>query len=201
MKIAVTGGYGSGKSSVTRLLSGYLGCTPVDTDQICRDLLQPGEKGTIGLEKEFGNRFLTGAGTVDRKLLREATFAEKEVKEKLEAILHPLVRESVAGLDKNRKNTSIFSVVEVPLLYEVGWHEDFDVAVLVRVGEETSIERTMERDSIHREEAVRIIALQLPMTCKEGLADYIIDNGSTFVSTAQQVGWLTNLLKKKYCIQ
>lgn len=195
MNIAVTGCYGSGKSSVSRLLAGNLGATLIDTDLICRELLEPEEDGYLGLIKEFGPRFIAPDGHIDRSLLRDATFSEIKVKEKLEAILHPLVRDRVRLLGNDTTCNSSFCVTEVPLLFEVGWQDDFDITVLVRVDRTTSIARTVIRDGIEKDEAKRIMGLQLPMTCKEPLVDYIIDNGSTFVSTAQQTAWLATSLK------
>lgn len=201
MKIAVTGGYGSGKSSVTRLLVDYLGAELADTDRICRELMEEGEAGYRQLKDIFGSRFILDTGNVDRQALRDATFNDTSVKEQLEGILHPLVRRRVDLAGKDAVERCSFLIVEVPLLYEVGWQDDFDLAVLVRVAGETSVTRAVRRDSIEKEEAERILQLQLPMTCKEPLADYIIDNGGTFVSTAQQTAWLANLLKSKHCIQ
>lgn len=199
MNIAITGGYGSGKSSVSRLIADYLGATLTDTDLICKELLEPDEDGYLALIEEFGSRFITPNGLVDRSLLRDATFSDTTVKEKLEAILHPLVRDRVRGQGDDSLGSSDIFVTEVPLLFEVGWQDDFDVSVLVRVDKDTSVARTVSRDGIEKEEALRIIGLQLPMTCKEPLSDYIIDNGSTFVSTAQQTAWLATLLKKEIC--
>ena len=194
MRIAVTGCYGSGKSSVSRLLSSYLGACLCNTDFICRELMEPGEEGFVGLQKEFGERFITRDGQLDRLLLREVVLTDTVVKTQLEAIVHPLVRKSVGELAEQSAGLNLFLVVEVPLLFEVGWQEDFDVTVLVRVANETCVNRVIARDEIDREEAQRIINQQLPMSCKEPLADYIIDNGSTFVSTAQQTAWLATLL-------
>ncbi|BHH83867.1 dephospho-CoA kinase [Desulforhopalus sp. 52FAK] len=199
MKIAITGCYGSGKSSVSRLLADYLGATLVNTDLICKELLEPDEDGYMGLIREFGSRFISPGGQINRSLLREATFSDNTVKEKLEGILHPLVRERVRLLGKASLGSSSIFVTEVPLLFEVGWQDDFDIVVLVRVDTQTSIARTVNRDGIEKEEAKRIIDLQLSMACKEPLVDYIIDNGSTFVSTAQQTAWLATSLKNEMC--
>lgn len=194
VKIAVTGSYGSGKSCVSRILSSCLGGTLCNTDSLCRELMEPGQQGFVGLQKEFGGRFISKDGQLDRLLLREAAFTDTAIKTGLESILHPLVRNSVGELAEESDGCSLFLVVEVPLLFEVGWQEDFDVTVLVRVDKATSVQRAVTRDCIDKEEAIRIIDLQLPIACKEPLSDYIIDNGSTFVSTAQQTAWLATLL-------
>ena len=196
MNIAVTGGYGSGKSCVSRLLASYLDATLRSSDVLCRELLEPGQEGFIQQQKLFGDTFIGTDGTIDRARLRNATFTDTAVKDTLEKILHPLVRDRVCKLAQECAEENSNLVVEVPLLFEVGWQEDFDASVLVRVDSRTSAERAVKRDRIVLEEALRIIRLQLPMSCKEPLADYIIDNSCTFVSTAQQTAWLATLLDK-----
>ncbi|MFT5726426.1 MAG: dephospho-CoA kinase [Desulforhopalus sp.] len=197
MNIGITGGYGSGKSSVSRLLAKYLQAERTDADVICRTLLEPGQVGTRQLQTVFGIRFFCDDGSIDRNLLRQETFNIPEVKEKLENILHPLVRSSIADQAEACRVQNSYIVVEVPLLFEVGWQDDFDVTVLVRVPPEIAISRSVKRDNIDEEEAKRIIGLQLPMSYKESRVDYIIDNSDTFVSTAQQTAWLSNILCKK----
>ncbi|MFT5698870.1 MAG: dephospho-CoA kinase [Desulforhopalus sp.] len=197
MNIAITGGYGSGKSCVSRLLTSYLSATFTNTDLLCRILLEPDEDGFIQLQKVFGDKFISCSGTLDRALLRHAAFTDSTVKEQLEKILHPLVRDRVRDQIIVCKEQDRFLVVEVPLLFEVGWQDDFDITVLVRVDSQTSIQRAVKRDAIEIEEAERIIGMQLPMSCKEPLVDYIIDNNDTFTSTVQQTAWLATLLCNK----
>lgn len=196
MNIAVTGGYGSGKSCVSRLLACYLDATLRSSDDLCREFLEPGQPGFIQLHKIYGDIFIGADGTIDRALLRQATFTDAAIKKTLEKILHPLVRSRVCKLARDCIKEQSNLVVEVPLLFEVGWQEDFDASVLVRVDSLTSAERAAKRDNIAVEEAMRIIGLQLPMSCKVPLADYIIDNSCTFGSTAQQAAWLATLLGK-----
>jgi len=194
VNIGITGGYGSGKSSVSRLLAMYLQAELTDADVLCRTLLEPGQDGTRQLQIEFADRFSLGDGSINRNLLRQETFKDPEVKEKLEKILHPLVRKTIAEQAHVCRVQHSYLVVEVPLLFEVGWQDDFDVTVLVRVPPEIAMVRSVKRDKITEEEARRIIGLQLPMSYKEPRVDYIIDNSDTFVSTAQQTAWLANVL-------
>ena len=195
MNIAVTGGYGSGKSSVSRLLAKDLNGQLVNTDELCRFLLEPGREGLLCLVKTFGKRFLTTDGGLDRGLLRQVVFRDSEVKTKLEDILHPLVRGEVKRNAEVCQKAGVHLVVEVPLLFEVSWQDDFDISVLVRIDNKTSAERAAKRDNITVADAERIIALQMPMTQKELLADHIIDNSGTFASTAQQVARLATLMR------
>jgi dephospho-CoA kinase len=197
LNIGVTGGYGSGKSSVSRLLACYLNARLVNTDDLCRKLLEPGQKGYLQLQKIFGNRFFSVDGVLDRSLLRQTTFGDIEVKEKLEYILHPLVREELVRNVVSCQEGGVHLVVEVPLLFEVGWQADFDISVLVRIDNTTSVQRAVKRDKITAVEAERVIALQMPMVQKEALADHIIDNSGTFASTAQQAAWFANMLEQQ----
>ena len=197
MNIAVTGGYGSGKSCVSRLLAKYLNGQLVNTDELCRVLLEPGREGLLSLLRTFDKRFLTTDGGLDRGLLRQAAFEDTEVKTKLEDILHPLVRGEVKRSVEVCQKAGVHLVVEVPLLFDVSWQDDFDISVLVRIDNKTSVERAVRRDNITVAEAERIIALQMPMSQKELLADRIIDNSGTFASTAQQVAWLATLLRRQ----
>ena len=197
MIIGITGGYGSGKSSVSRLLAKYLNAELIDADVLCRTLLEPDQEGTRQLREVFGDKFFSQDGSIDRNLLRQETFKNSAVKEELEKILHPLVQSTIADQGRLSSAQHSFLVVEVPLLFEVGWQDDFDITVLVRVDPDTAIIRSVKRDNISEEEAKRIIGLQLPMSYKEPRVDYIVDNSDTFVSTAQQTAWLSNLFCKK----
>lgn len=196
MNIGLTGGYGSGKSSVSRLLATYLDAELIDADVLCRTLLEPDQEGTRLFRKVFGDTFFSQDGSIDRNFLRQETFNNPAVKEELENILHPLVRSTIGDKARLSRTQHSFLVVEVPLLFEVGWDDDFDITVLVRVPPDIAITRSVKRDNISAEEATRIIGLQLPMSYKEPRVDYIIDNSDTFVSTAQQTAWLSNLLWK-----
>lgn len=198
MNIGLTGGYGSGKSSVSRLLAKYLDAELIDADVLCRTLLEPDQEGTRQLREVFGDKFFFQDGSVDRNILRQETFNNPAVKEELENILHPLVRSTIEEKARFSRMQHSFLVVEVPLLFEVGWNDDYDVTVLVRVAPDIAITRSVKRDNISIEEAARIIGLQLPMSYKEPRVDYIIDNSDTFVSTAQQTAWLSNLLCKTW---
>lgn len=189
MNIGVTGGYGSGKSSISRVLAGYLGADLLNSDEICRQLLLPGGAAFCELEEIFGKRFICADGELDRDGLRQAAFSDSSVKKGLEGILHPLVRQHVAETASSCLKGEKHLVVEVPLLFEVGWQDDFNTTLLVRCSHATAVKRSVLRDNIQKEEAERVIALQMAMAEKERLAHCIVDNDGTFVSSVQQVAW------------
>ncbi len=195
MNIAVTGGLGSGKSTASRILAAAMSAEHIDTDQLCRQQMNPGNPGFESFLQVFGNSYLLADGSLNRLLLRQAVFAERGVKKELEKILHPLVRKQVVEYYKHCCASGKSLVVEVPLLFEVGWQRDFDVCVVVYVPEELCFSRVSVRDGITAEEIQRVCAAQLPISEKLKSADFVIDNRGTFVSMVQQVAWLGKRLQ------
>jgi dephospho-CoA kinase len=191
MKIAVTGGLGSGKSTVSKILASYLQCELLDTDQLCRQQLQPGHEGLARLKECFGNRFLCSDGTLDRQKLRIVTFENLKVKSQLEDILHPIVREIVAARFREKELRGEYLVVEVPLLYEVQWQNDFDECVVVYAPESIVYERVALRSGLRFFEIRSILDVQMPIEEKRKYTRFIIDNSGTFVSTMLQTANLS----------
>ncbi|MDK9708616.1 MAG: dephospho-CoA kinase [Desulforhopalus sp.] len=198
MNIAVTGGLGSGKSTAGRILAVAMAAEHIDTDELCRQQMQPGNPGFERFLQVFGTRYLNVDGTLNRMLLRQAVFSDSGVKEQLEAILHPLVRKQVADRYTHCREVERDLVVEVPLLFEVGWQHDFAVWVVVYVPEVLCVQRVSLRDGMTVDEIYRVFATQLPLAEKLAAAHFVIDNGGTFVSTVQQIAWLgKKLIAKK----
>ncbi len=194
MKIAVTGGMGSGKSTVSRILANYLDADLINSDELCREQLSQGTEAMAQLEQLFGNRFISADGSLDRIALRQSVFNDQSVKESLESILHPIVRKQVMDLCESQSIAHKSIVVEVPLLFEVGWQNDFDCSVVVRVNEQISVVRVVARDRSSEVDVKRVIGTQMPIGEKVSLADYTIDNSGTLASTMQQIGWLSRQL-------
>jgi len=190
MKIAVTGGLGSGKSTVSKMLASFLECELIDTDELCRSQLQPGCRGLERLKEFFGCRFLHPDGTLNRQLLREATFQNHKVKSQLETILHPVVREIVNDRWNKRPVGSEHLIVEVPLLYEVQWQNDFDQCVVVYVPEHLVYLRVKRRSGLDSEEIRLILNAQMPIEEKLAFTPLIVDNSNTLVSTFLQTVYL-----------
>ena len=195
MNIAVTGCFGGGKSTVSRLLASALDAPCLDTDRICRRLLQPGEVGYAAFAERFGGRFLAADGAIDRLALRQAVFSDAQIKSALEGILHPLVQNEVAAASLASRQAGRFLVVEVPLLFEVGWQSEFDVVVVVAGGEALLAARVARRDGLDAAEIREVATSQWTMAEKVARGDVVIDNGGTFVATVQQVAWLARKLR------
>lgn len=196
LKIALTGAMGSGKSQVAEFFRG-LGARVVNADEISRGLLEPSAQGWSALVAEFGERFLQADQTVDRPKLRAAIFSDEALRVKVNSMLHPLIRAAIneictgnSGCKSAAANGVVLSritIVEVPLLFEVGWQDDFDWVIVVAADKETCLGRIMSRDSVDRHAAMTAFASQMSLAEKAKMADYLIDNNGDLGVTARQV--------------
>jgi dephospho-CoA kinase len=193
--LGLTGSIGSGKSTVAELFRQH-GALLISADRISRELLAPGGAGSGLLRQALGGRFFDGNLELDRAALRRAIFAEPDLRRKVDAVLHPLIRERIAELLAAGERplpvatrTPIFRgvVVEVPLLFEAGWQDDFDCVVTVQADEQQALDRLRQRDGVSRAEAAAAIAAQLPLSEKIARAEYLIDNRGSLDETARQV--------------
>lgn len=197
MKVAVTGGIGSGKSRVAAILAGLLQAELFSADRVCHQLLEPGASGWRGIVAAWGERYLAADRTLNRPALRTDVFRDAALRRQLEAILHPLIRNtlknSMAAVDINGGTC----IVEVPLLFEVGWQDDFDAVVAVYAPAPVCIARIVDRDGIAPEEAGRILGAQMSPEEKAGLAGHVIDNSGLWSLTYLQAARLARLIGGK----
>jgi len=195
-RIGLTGGMASGKSQVAEMLAGKIHCVHIDADKVCRQLLEPQAEGWQEFSRVFGSKYFTEDGSINRSLLRKDLFADKDFRQKINNVIHPLVKKTiVAQMDQtieSGNNTRV--LVEVPLLYEVQWENLFDTVVVVYADYETCLCRLMERDGVKRSVAIRELQSQMPLSEKAMLADYVIDNSGTLPDTFNQVEHLADLL-------
>ena len=196
MLIGVTGNIGSGKTKVAKRLASLLGGEVLDADQICRELMEPGNDGFKAFYQQGGQRFVTDNGTLDRAALRRALFKEPVLKTTLESILHPLVREEVLRVGHTCSEGARV-VAEIPLLFESCWEDDFDFVVAVRADEAVMIKRVLERDGGEAESARIILASQMSQDEKCLKADYVIDNSGEWICTETQIVDLAVKLRRK----
>ncbi|HIJ78836.1 MAG: dephospho-CoA kinase [Desulfobulbaceae bacterium] len=196
--IAITGGIGSGKSSVAAYLCEVARARCLDLDLICRDLVVPGEAGWLALREAFGDQFFLPDKTLDRPLVRRRLFADENFRRRIDELIHPLARTALfAGLENQPEpGTNLISgrvVVEVPLLFEAGWQNDFAHVVVVYADKQTIIRRLGRRDGITEIEAEQAYSAQQDMAAKALLADHVIDNSGFWWATCLQVHHLKDV--------
>ena len=187
--IGLTGGIGSGKSTVSRKLKD-LGATVIDADQVARDVVKPGTPALRKIVQAFGSGILNDDGTLNRKKLGALAFQDPAARAVLNQITHPWIKEAILGeVEKYRRQpaSNQIVVVEAPLLIEVDLHHGLDEIWVVQVDERVQLERLMNRDGITAFEASQRIASQLPQAEKLKYATRVIDNSGSEAETKKQV--------------
>ena len=178
VRLGLTGGIGSGKSTVAALLADA-GAAVLDADAISRSLTQAGGQAIPAILAEFGEKLITPEGAMDRDAMRSLVFSNPQTKRQLEAILHPLVAlglqaQTQAAIDAG-KTCLVF---DVPLLVESGdrWRRQVDRVVVVDCDEDTQCQRVMQRSGLSAGEIRRIIGLQATRAQRLACADAVIFN-------------------------
>lgn len=194
--LALTGGIASGKSTVAEIFRAH-GALLISADQVGRGLLEPRAAGWQALRDELGGAFFSPDGRLDRAALRRAIFDDATLRARVDNLLHPLIRgrirELIAGADGAVRPTPSLApafpgiVVEVPLLFEAGWQDDFGCVMVVRSDDEQALSRLMARDRVSRTEAEAALAAQWPLAEKLIRADLVIDNRGDLAATELQV--------------
>ena len=178
LHIGLTGGIGSGKSTVSQLLQAR-GAAVMDADAIARSLTAPQGAAMAAIARTFGAAFVTADGALDREHMRTYVFTQPHAKQTLEAIIHPLVtqetqRQAQVAI-RNGHDTLVF---DVPLLVESGarWRSQVDRVLVIDCLEETQIQRVMKRNGLSRDAIQAIMAAQASRTQKLAAADWVIFN-------------------------
>jgi dephospho-CoA kinase len=193
LRIGLTGGIGSGKSTVAGMLM-QCGAYVVDADAISKKMTSPGGAGMAPLHAHFGSAIFTAQGAIDRALLRQQVFNHPQIKANLEAILHPLIAQECERLAHQApKNMPI--VFDVPLLIETpGWTQRVDRIVVVDCSPELQIKRVMQRSAGWSRTAVlAVMTQQASRPMRRAAADEIIDNENITLEQLQtqvQAMWL-----------
>lgn len=194
----LTGGIGTGKSAVSKFLQD-LGAHIIDTDIVAREIVEPGKPALVELTEYFGGEILNDDGTLNRELLRARIIRDRSLRETLNDITHPRISEIV--LERIReirvRHDGLPVIVDVPLLYEVGWDSFFPRVILAYAPVAIQIERLMQRDGLDRETAQLTLAAQMNIDEKRGKAKYIIDNSGTLEETRVQVADLFRVLQEE----
>ena len=180
-RVGITGGIGSGKSSVGRLLASYCLAPLIDIDQCCRHLLEIDQPGWHALRGQFGEAFSLADGRIDRIALRGRLFADALFRQQVDGLLHPLAREALHREVAGRQAELI--LIEIPLLYEAGWRQEVDEVLVVYARRGVRCCRIMQRDGVTRRQATLAIAAQMSLAEKAALAEHLIDNSGPWSMT------------------
>ena len=185
LKVGLTGGIASGKSSVARWFA-ERGITVFDADKAVH-LLYTNQTVIDLIAEEFGSEYLDG-GIVDRVQLGRLVFGDKRAKEKLEKILHAnVLEEMMISIERAEKEGEKVIILDIPLLFEAGWTNYVDKIWTVYTPLEIQIQRLMKRNNFSREEALQRISSQLSLDYKAERSDKVIDNSGAWAKTETQL--------------
>ena len=196
--IGLTGGIGSGKSTVAEMLRAH-GLQVVDADQIARDIMEPGSPVLDDVAAVFGADLIGSDGALDRAGLAARAFASEEQTQKLNAITHPAIRaESARRFSQLERAGEKAAVYDMPLLIELGMNEDMDMTVVVDVDADERVRRLVAHRGLDENDARNRIERQIPNAQRRAAADEILDNNGTLADLERQVEALvdkiTNIL-------
>ena len=189
--VGLTGGIGCGKSTVADLFAAR-GASIVDTDQIAHSLTAPNGAAMPALVAEFGPDYADARGALDRTKMRNLVFADAAAKAKLEAILHPRIRQ--ATLAAAAEATGSYVIFAVPLLVESGgWVERVDRVLVIDCLESLQVARVMARNGLSEEQVKAIMATQATRAMRLAAADDVIDNNGDLTALEPQIAQLHDL--------
>ncbi len=173
--VGLTGGIGSGKTTVANLF-GALGVPLIDTDLIAHELTAPGGAAIASIRAGFGDAAIAPDGSLDRAAMRARAFADPDARRRLEAILHPMIRERTVRAIEAAAHEP-YAIVIVPLLVESGtWQSWLDRILVVDCPVQVQIERVMTRSALAREQVLAILGAQATREARLAAADDVIDN-------------------------
>lgn len=185
MRVGLTGGIASGKSTVSSVLR-ELGAVVIDADQLAREVVAKGTPGLAAVVEAFGPEILTADGELDRPRMGTLVFGDETLRRRLEAIVHPLVFERYAELEASAPTDGIV-VHDIPLLVESGRASEFDAVIVVEAPEEVQVERMVRDRGWTEEESRARIAAQASAEDRRAVATYLIVNTGTREDLRQRV--------------
>ena len=185
MRVGLTGGVASGKSTVAEILT-ELGAVVIDADQLARDVVARGTPGLAAVVDEFGSELLTPEGDLDRPAMAKLVFGDEQARKRLEGIVHPLVFEEVQRLEEQAPPDALV-VHDIPLLAESGRAETFDAVVVVDAPADVQVRRMVEERGWTREDALARMEAQASREDRRAIATYVIENDGTLDDLRHQV--------------
>ena len=187
--IGITGGIGTGKSTVMRMLRD-LGAITISADDAARDALAPGSEGLAEVVTAFGADVLQSSGELDRDKLAAIVFSDPVARKRLESITHPrilsILQTHIADARQSNPPDTVIAV-EAPLLFEAGMEDWFDRILVVASSESAQIERLRDRSGMSEEESLSRIRAQIPQREKTARADFVIENDGSLVELKRAV--------------
>ena len=193
LRIGLTGGIASGKSTVAEMFS-ELGIPIIDTDVIARQVVMPGQPALEELRERFGQSVIDTDGNLDRAAMRKIVFADEEARRELEAILHPRI-----GAETRRQSESAdgpYQLIVVPLLAQSALLDFVDRVLVVDCDEELQVQRLLVRDAETIDQAQRMLAAQSSRSERLSIADDVIDNSGDLRSTRTAVTQLDRMYRR-----
>jgi len=194
--IGVTGVFGSGKSTVSRIFKSY-GSNIIDADRIAHKCLLPGTKTYKAIVNFFGRGILKARHKIDRRKLGKLVFANPRLLDKLNSMIHPrVIREIKVRIRELKKG---IVVLDAPLLLEAGLKKVVDDLIVVIIGRDELIRRMLKKTSLQRAEVLKRVKSQIPLRKKKHAADFIIDNSGTIRETKKQVKRIISKIQGGSC--
>lgn len=184
LRIGLTGGIGSGKSTVAARLAAH-GAVIVDADRIAREVVEVGTPGLAAVVEAFGPGILTADGALDRPALAAVIFSDPEARARLDAIVHPLVRQRAGEVERAAPPDAVV-VHDVPLLVETGQAASYDLVLVVEADEEARVRRLVAR-GLSEDDARSRVAAQASDDQRRAVADVVLDNSGTTEQLTDQV--------------
>lgn len=186
-KLGLTGGIATGKTTISNYLK-TKGIPVLDADEYARKVVEPGTPGLTDIVNTFGKQVLQSDGSLNRKLLGQIIFNDMTARQKLNDITHPQIQQMMTDeLQKLAKDKTPLVILDIPLLLENHNIAGADAIMVVTVPESIQLNRLMQRNNLNKGEAQRRIDAQMPLSEKEKLADFIVDNSGTIANTLTQV--------------
>jgi dephospho-CoA kinase len=185
VRVGLTGGIASGKSTVSAILA-ELGAVVIDADALAREVVARGTAGLAAVVAEFGPGILTTSGDLDRPAMGALVFSDPGARKRLEAIIHPLVHERAAALEAEAPEHAVV-VHDIPLLAEGGRAGSFDAVVVVDAPVDLQVERMVDDRGWTRQEAESRIGAQATREARLTIATHVIDNSGTLDDLRRQV--------------
>lgn len=198
LKVAVTGGAGSGKTLVCNRLK-ELGIKVISSDSLAREAVAPGSTAHEKIFNYFGERILLSDGMLNRQMLRRIIINDGAARISLERFIHPeiskLMQQKMAQAELEGDHVV---VIEVPLLFELGMEEQFDMVVVVSTDRKLRVKRLVDRDNVSRDEAEKLINVQMPEKKKVERAEFVLSNDGSKEQLIRSVDRLYEKLFRKY---